>query len=125
MTTWILMGGTFTIPPFLRQGAISVQMMPTIFNRRYAITMLDERDNTFAVSRALRAFRSWLEKYELMELIDESRFYPTNRHAAAAFSQDPNTPPVPGTFMAPLFALPYRAHLCGLGVLGNIEKPTL
>ena len=55
---------------------------------RQAITMLAERDVTFAVSRADRAFRSWLEKYELMELIDESRFYPTNRHAAAAFRED-------------------------------------
>ena len=55
---------------------------------RQAITMLAERDVTFAVSRADRSFRSWLEKYELMELIDQSRFYPTNRHAAAAFRED-------------------------------------
>jgi SulP family sulfate permease len=52
---------------------------------RQAIMMLTGRNVTFAVSRADRAFRSWLEKYELMELIDEQRFYPTNRHAAAAF----------------------------------------
>ena len=52
---------------------------------RQAITMLANRDITFAVSRADRSFRSWLEKYELMELIDPSHFYPTNRHAAAAF----------------------------------------
>jgi len=63
-------------------------MMPTIFNRRYAVTLLDERDITFAVSRADRSFRSWLEKYDLMELIDESNLYPTNRHAAAAFRGD-------------------------------------
>jgi len=69
-------------------------------------------------------FRSWLEKYELMELIDESRFCPTNRHAAAAFCQGPNTPAVPGTFMS-FFALPYLAPLSALGVLGSIEKPTL
>ena len=56
---------------------------------RQAITLLDERDITFAISRADQAFRSWLEKYDLMELIDESRFYPTNRHAAVAFRQDP------------------------------------
>ena len=55
---------------------------------RQAITMMADRDVTFAVSRADRSFRSWLEKYELMELIDESRFYPTNRHAAAAFRVD-------------------------------------
>jgi len=56
---------------------------------RQAIIMLAGRDVTFAVSRADRSFRSWLEKYELMELIDESRLYPTNRHAAAAFRQGP------------------------------------
>jgi len=56
---------------------------------RQAITLLDERNITFAVSRADRSFRSWLEKYDLMELIDETHFYPTNRHAAAAFREDP------------------------------------
>ncbi len=56
---------------------------------RQAITLLAERNVTFAVSRADRSFRSWLEKYELMELIDPRRFYPTNRHAAAAFREDP------------------------------------
>ena len=56
---------------------------------RQAITLLAGRDVTFAVSRADRAFRSWLEKYDLMELIDENRFYPTNRHAAAAFREEP------------------------------------
>jgi high affinity sulfate transporter 1 len=54
---------------------------------RQAITLLTERDITFAVSRADQPFRSWMDKYELMELMDESRFYPTNRHAAAAFRQ--------------------------------------
>ena len=54
---------------------------------RQAITLLTERDITFAVSRADQPFRSWFDKYELMELMDESRFYPTNRHAAAAFRQ--------------------------------------
>jgi MFS superfamily sulfate permease-like transporter len=56
---------------------------------RQAITLLAGRGVTFAVSRADRPFRSWLEKYELMELIDENHFYPTNRHAAAAFRQGP------------------------------------
>ena len=56
---------------------------------RQAITLLADREIvTFAVSRADRAFRSWLEKYDLMELMDENRFYPTNRHAAAAFRGD-------------------------------------
>ena len=35
----------------------------------------------------IRSFRSWLEKYDLMELIDENRFYPTNRHAAEAYRE--------------------------------------
>jgi high affinity sulfate transporter 1 len=55
---------------------------------RQAITMLTERGVTFAVSRAGRSFRSWLERYHLMQLIDRSRFFPTNRHAAAAFRED-------------------------------------
>jgi MFS superfamily sulfate permease-like transporter len=56
---------------------------------RQVITNLVSHDITFVVSRADRSFRFWLEKYELMELIDESRFYPTNRHAAAAFREEP------------------------------------
>ena len=56
---------------------------------RQAINLLAEQDVIFAVSRADQAFRSWLEKYDLMELIDAGRFYPTNRHAAAAFRQGP------------------------------------
>ncbi len=54
---------------------------------RQAITLLAERDITFAISRADQSFRSWLEKYDLMELIDENRFYPTNRHAAEAYRE--------------------------------------
>jgi sulfate permease, SulP family len=52
---------------------------------RQAMALLAKRNITFAVSRADRAFRSWLEKYELMGLVDQKRFYPTNRHAAEAF----------------------------------------
>ncbi len=55
---------------------------------RQAITLFDERDITFAVSRADATFRSWLERYGLMERIGPRRFYPTNRHAAAAFRED-------------------------------------
>jgi MFS superfamily sulfate permease-like transporter len=55
---------------------------------RQAITMAAKRDVTFAVSRAGRSFRSWFEKYHLMALIDPSRFYPTNRHAAEAFREE-------------------------------------
>jgi SulP family sulfate permease len=57
---------------------------------RQAITLLAGRDVTFAISRADRAFRSWLERYDLMELIDQNHFYPTNRHAAAAFREGPD-----------------------------------
>jgi MFS superfamily sulfate permease-like transporter len=56
---------------------------------RQAITLLEKRNITFAVSRADRAFRSWLERYHLLELIAPDRFYPTNRHAAQAFRQSP------------------------------------
>jgi SulP family sulfate permease len=52
---------------------------------RQAIELLKKQNITVAVSRADRAFRSWLERYELLELIDEQRFFPTNRHAAEAF----------------------------------------
>jgi high affinity sulfate transporter 1 len=55
---------------------------------RQAIKMVAGRGVTFAVSRAGRSFRSWLERYDLTELIDPNRFYPTNRHAAAAFRED-------------------------------------
>ena len=51
---------------------------------RQAITLLKKQNITFAVSRADRSFRSWLERYDLMEPIDPDRFYPTNRHAAQA-----------------------------------------
>jgi MFS superfamily sulfate permease-like transporter len=52
---------------------------------RQAITLLKKQNIILAVSRADRAFRSWLERYDLIELIDPERFYPTNRHAAQAF----------------------------------------
>ena len=55
---------------------------------RQAIALLAKRDVTFAVSRADASFRGWLEKYELMDLVGAGRFYPTNRHAAAAFRAD-------------------------------------
>jgi sulfate permease, SulP family len=58
---------------------------------RQAITMLKKKNIIFAVSRADRAFRSWLERYHLIELIDPDRFYPTNRHAAEAFRQSPES----------------------------------
>jgi len=55
---------------------------------RRAIAMLTSRNITFAISRADRSFRSWLEQYELMPLIDPGRLFPTNRHAAAAFREE-------------------------------------
>ncbi len=55
---------------------------------RQAITMLTCRGITLAVSRAHPSFRTWLERYELLPLIDPNRFFPTNRHAAAAFREE-------------------------------------
>jgi len=62
---------------------------------RQAMALLAKRKITFAVSRADRAFRSWLEQYELMELVEPDRFYPTNRHAAAAFRREAVNPAAP------------------------------
>jgi sulfate permease, SulP family len=62
---------------------------------RQAMALLAKRKITFAVSRADRAFRSWLEQYELMELVEPDRFYPTNRHAAAAFRREAASPAAP------------------------------
>jgi SulP family sulfate permease len=58
---------------------------------RQMITLLKKRNITFAVSRADRSFRSWLERYDLMQLTDSNRFYPTNRHAAEAFRLSPES----------------------------------
>jgi SulP family sulfate permease len=52
---------------------------------RQAINLLAERKITFAITRASDSFRSFLERYGLMNRIDPRRFYPTNRHVAAAF----------------------------------------
>ena len=60
---------------------------------RQVITLLGKRNITFAVSRGDRSFRCRLKKYELMELIDPDRFYPTNRHAAQAFRQSTASAP--------------------------------
>lgn len=60
---------------------------------RQAITLLKKQNIIFAVSRADRSFRSWLERYHLMELIDPDRFYPTNRHAARHFASLPRARP--------------------------------
>jgi MFS superfamily sulfate permease-like transporter len=58
---------------------------------RQAIAMLTGRGITFAISRAHPSFLAWLERYELLALIDPGRFYPTNRHAATAFRQERTT----------------------------------
>ena len=52
---------------------------------RQAVEWLSGRGIVFSISRADHSFRSWLERYELMKLIEPDRFYPTNQHAAAAF----------------------------------------
>jgi MFS superfamily sulfate permease-like transporter len=59
---------------------------------RQAITMLAGRGITVAVSRADRSFRSWMERYGLMTLVDQRRFFPTNRHAAEAFREEVGRP---------------------------------
>jgi MFS superfamily sulfate permease-like transporter len=56
---------------------------------RQAITLLKKQNITFAVTRGDRSFRSWIERYHLMDLIDPDQFYPTNRHAAQAFRRSP------------------------------------
>lgn len=58
---------------------------------KQAIALLGKKGITFAVTRAHASFRSLLETYELAKLIEPSRFYPTNRHAAAAFRQEGHT----------------------------------
>ena len=63
---------------------------------RQAIDLLKKRNISFAVSRADRSFRSWLERYELLKLIEPGRFYPTNRHAAQAFRQSSENKVYPG-----------------------------
>jgi hypothetical protein len=40
------------------------------------------------VVRMHKPMREWLERYELMEKIDERRLYDTNRDAVAAFRQE-------------------------------------
>ena len=62
---------------------------------KQAMTLLAKRKITFAVSRADHAFRSWLEQYDLMEFVAPGRFYPTNRHAAAAFRAEAASMAVP------------------------------
>jgi sulfate permease, SulP family len=56
-----------------------------------AIALLKKRNITFAVSRADRSFRAWLAQYHLTDQIAPDRFYPTNRHAAQAFRQSPES----------------------------------
>jgi MFS superfamily sulfate permease-like transporter len=56
---------------------------------RQTIDLLAERGITFGVSRADRSFRAWVQRYGLLERIDERHFFPTNRHAAEAFRKGP------------------------------------
>jgi high affinity sulfate transporter 1 len=52
------------------------------------IEMLHKKGITFVVVRMHKPMREWLERYELMEKIDERRLYDTNRDAVAAFRQE-------------------------------------
>jgi hypothetical protein len=49
---------------------------------RQAFELLKKHNDTFAVSRADRAFRAWLERYQLKERIDPGHVDPSNRHVA-------------------------------------------
>ncbi len=55
---------------------------------RQAAALLKKRGITFAVTRADKRFREWLQTYELTALIDPARFYSTNRQAATAFRDE-------------------------------------
>ncbi len=52
------------------------------------VTRLADRGVTFALSRANQQTSSLLAHYHLLELIGKNRFYPTNRHAIAAYRQE-------------------------------------
>ena len=52
------------------------------------LTLLGDCSVTFAIARANATLPPLLKRYGLLELIGENRFYPTNRHAAAALSQE-------------------------------------
>jgi MFS superfamily sulfate permease-like transporter len=59
-----------------------------------ALKLLANRGVTVAVSRANKPFIKWLKNYDLFEAIGDDRFYPTNRHALAAYrEQHPGTTP--------------------------------
>ena len=51
----------------------------------HVLTSLGKRGVTVALSRANRSTTALLSHYNLSELMDDSRIYPTNRHAIAAF----------------------------------------
>ena len=55
---------------------------------RDVLTLLSNLGVTFAVSRANKPLKAWLASYHLLEIIGEERFYPTNRHAVAAFRSE-------------------------------------
>lgn len=83
-------------PAAVRWFALDAQAMVDVDTTgagvlRQAITLLKKRNITFAVSRASPSLCSLLERYDLMELIDPNRFYPTNRHAAEAFRLSPES----------------------------------
>jgi high affinity sulfate transporter 1 len=55
---------------------------------REAIEILTRHGVVFAISRANRPLPDLLARYDLLELIDERRFYPTNRQALAAYREE-------------------------------------
>jgi high affinity sulfate transporter 1 len=59
---------------------------------RQALELLKGRGVTFAISRANEPTAGLLAHYHLMDLIGADRFYPTNRHALAAYRQEHGQP---------------------------------
>ena len=52
------------------------------------LTSMAKRGTTVALSRVNRSTAALLANYHLIELIGESRLYPSNRHALAAFRKE-------------------------------------
>ncbi len=51
------------------------------------LTLLAEKNITFAMSRANKPVPALLERYHLLEKVGKEQLFPTNRHAWAAFQE--------------------------------------
>jgi SulP family sulfate permease len=61
------------------------------------LELLSDRNVTFAVSRASEPVRTLLERYGFLERIGTEHFFPTNRHAWAAFKEAGGGVPSPSS----------------------------